>query len=70
MKNFKKIKDKILQTKSGFQVSNTEQLTKKISDLLNNKNLFKKTINNFEKLRVYEAKKVKILIKQECDKIK
>ena len=69
MKNFKKIKDKILQTKSGFQV-NTEQLTKKISDLLNNKNLFKKTINNFEKLRVYEAKKVKILIKQECDKIK
>ena len=51
-------------------MSNTEQLTKKISDLLNNKNLFKKTINNFEKLRVYEAKKVKILIKQECDKIK
>ena len=44
MKNFKKIKDKILQTKSGFQVSNTEQLTKKISDLLSSKIYLKKQL--------------------------
>jgi len=69
MKNFKEIKEKILKTKSGFQVNNSSELAEKISTLITKKNLLKITVNNFKKLQIKEAKKVKILIQQECAKI-
>ena len=69
MKNFKEIKDKILQTNSGFQVNNSTQLAEKIILLLRNSSLIKKTVNNFKNLRIKESRKVKILVKQECGKI-
>ena len=69
MKNFREIKEKILKTKSGFQVNNSSELAEKISTLITKKNLLKITVNNFKKLQMKEAKKVKILIQQECAKI-
>ena len=69
MKNFKEIKDKILQTNSGFKVNNSTQLAEKIILLLRNSSLIKKTVNNFKNLRIKESRKVKILVKQECEKI-
>ena len=65
MKNFKEIKDKILQTNSGFQVNNSTQLAEKIILLLRNRSLIKKTVNNFKNLRIKESRKVKILVKKE-----
>ena len=70
MKNFKEIKEKILKTKSGFQVNNSSELAEKIIlTLITKKNLLKITVNNFKKLQIKEARKVKILIQQECAKI-
>ena len=57
MKNFKEIKDKILQTNSGFQVNNSTQLAEKINLLLRNRSLIKKTVNNFKNLRIKRVTK-------------
>ena len=69
MKNFIEIKKKIIQTNSGFQVNNSYELADKITALLKDKTLIKNTLNNFNNLRTKEAKKVKKLIKKECEKI-
>ena len=69
MNNFQEIKEKILQTESGFQVNDYLQLAETITILLKNNDLLKKTTRNFKKLRLDEARKVKALIKNECDKI-
>ena len=69
MQNFEEIKEKILQTKSGFKVNNSKHLAETISILLTNNTLFNRTVGNFCKLRMDEAKKVKKMIKQECGKI-
>ncbi len=69
MKNFIEIKKKIIQTNSGFQVNNSYDLADKITALLKDKTLIKNTLNNFNNLRIKEAKKVKKLIKKECEKI-
>ena len=69
MKNFIEIKKKIIQTNSGFQANSSYELADKITALLKDKTLIKNTSNNFKNLRIKEAKKVKILIKKECEKI-
>ena len=63
MFNFNQIKKIILKKKAGFEVNNHEDLTKKITFILNNKKLKEQTIINFKKLCKEEALKVKKMLK-------
>ena len=63
MFNFKQIKEIILKKKAGFEVSNHEDLAKKITITFNNKKLKNQTIENFKNLCEEEALKVKKVLK-------
>ena len=63
MFNFNQIREIILKKKAGFEVTNHEDLEKKIIVTLNNKKLKKQTIINFKNLCKEEALKVKKVLK-------
>ena len=63
MQNFKNVKKKILEYKAGFEVKDSNQLTKRLYENLNNRSLNNKSIRNFRELCRVEYKKSKLILK-------
>ena len=64
MQNFKEVKEKILKKKAGFEVENSNQLSEKIYNLLNDKNLRVQTSTNFKNLCEAESAKSELILKK------
>ena len=64
MQNFKEVKEKILKKKAGFEVENSNQLSEKIYNLLNDKKLRVQTSTNFKNLCEAESAKSELILKK------